>query len=123
MSQISFNDEYLVNLLIEFIPEFKEEIISEFSFSSYIIYGDFGIFLADKILNSKSEIDLIQKCFDFLNNLIENGDEKTIQMLRVTTLEILVDRTETIEAAKIYFTLKSLEIFSEVIFFVTGKSF
>lgn len=115
MAIIEFNDELLIETLLENVPEFKKEVISEFSFSSYLIFGDFGIFLKEKIFNKVQDLDLIERAFDFLNKLGNDGDEKVIQMFRVTTLEILIDNNETIAMAKKYFKGNTLKIFLEVV--------
>ena len=118
MVEIIFDNEQLIKILVENIPEFKELITPEFEFSAYIIFGDFGIFLRDKILEPSDNEGLINRSFGLLNMLIEKGDEKIIQMLRVTTFEILTDNPQTIAISKQYFKGKAVDIFLQVITFL-----
>jgi hypothetical protein len=118
MAEIIFDNEQLIKILVENIPEFKELITPEFEFSAYIIFGDFGIFLRDKILERSDNEGLINRSFGLLNMLIEQGDEKIIQMLRVTTFEILTDNPQTIAISKQYLKGKAVDIFLQVITFL-----
>ncbi len=90
--RLKFNDEDLIKILIKEFSEFSKFIVPEFSFSAYIIYGDFGIYLSKKILKKPQEVEIIKKGFEVLNKLILEGDDEIIQMLRVTTFEILPER-------------------------------
>jgi hypothetical protein len=120
MDIIKFNDELLIEMLLENIPEFKKNVISEFIFSSYLVFGDFGLFLTEEILNRVKNFDLIERAFNLLNRLGNDGDEKVIQMLRVTTFEILTDDNETIGTAMKYLKGNTLKIFLEVVVFIKG---
>jgi len=118
--RLKFNDENLIKILVEEIPEFSKSIVPEFSFSAYIVYGDFGIYLCEKILKKPQEIGVIEKAFEVLNKLILEGDDDIRQMLRVTTFEILTDNEQTIETAKKYLNNKALQIFLDVIKLIKG---
>lgn len=115
MEKISFSDKDLIDILKEKIPEIEVLLFPEFDFSAYINYGTFGSFLRDKIIEEKDNAELINRSFAFLNFLIENGDEKILQMLRVETFEILTDYAKTIELTKQQLNEKALAIFLEVI--------
>jgi hypothetical protein len=115
MSRIKFNDEYLIGLLEEGIPEFGKSIVPEFRFSAYMIYGSFGTFLLENILHNPLSMSDVEKGFQILNDLILNGDDDIVQMLRVTTFEILTDDDRAIATAKMHLNDKALQIFLEVI--------
>jgi hypothetical protein len=115
MNKIIFNDDLLIRTLIENIPEFEKEIEPEFIFSAYLIYGDFGIFLRDKIFDKVQGRYIVDKSFTFLNMLANEGDQKVSQMLRVTTFEILIDQTATIAIAKEKLKGKAYEVFLETL--------
>jgi|LakMenEpi03Aug12_release.lakeMendotaPanAssembly.Ray.scaffolds.fasta_scaffold1441916_1 hypothetical protein len=120
MARIFFDNEQLVKILVENIPEFKGLISPEFEFSAYIIYGDFGIFLRDKIMERSDSEGFSNRSFGLINMLIEQGDEKIIQMLRVTTFEILTDYNETISASRKYLKGDALKVFLDVLAFIKG---
>lgn len=118
MAEIYFENDMLIKMLLDEVPEFKDSIIQESVFSAYLIYGDFGIFLRDKILGDPDNIEFLERAFGLLNKLIDVGDSKVIQMLRVTTFEILTDYSETIATTKLYLKGKALSLFLEVINFI-----
>lgn len=118
MNIINFNDKILIEILLKEVPEFEKEIISEFNSSAYLVYGDFGIFLRDKLLENDPNMDLIKRSFDLLNKLVESGDDRILQMLKVTIFEILTDYEVSIEKSKFYLKGKALVIFSDVIKFL-----
>lgn len=120
MKKVNFNNETLIQILQEKIPEVSDFIFPEFLFSAYIIYGTFGTFLRDQIMKKENNLELIERSFAFLNYLIENGDERVLQMLRVETFEMLTDYDETIETAKKYLNDNALQIFLGVIKLIKG---
>ena len=63
---------------------------------------------------------MIHRCFDFLNEIMEKGDEKVHQMVRVTTFEILTDQLPVMEEANKWLNGKALIIFLEVVKFIRG---
>ena len=94
LQNIDFDDEKLVMLLKNKIPEIEDYLFIEFEFSVYIAYGTLGTFMRDKInelSNNNDLLDVIVRSFTFLNFLVENGDNRVIQMLRVETFEVLTD--------------------------------
>lgn len=115
MTKDNFDENILINCLIDNIPEFEADIVEEFKFSAYIVYGDYGIFLKNKILGEPSQLTLIERAFKFINEIVDKGDEKTVEMFRVSTFEILSDRQETIDVAKKYLKGRALEVFSKMI--------
>jgi hypothetical protein len=66
-------------------------------------------------MKKEIKVELIERAFSFLNYLVENGDDKILQMLRVETFEILTDYDKTIESAKKYFNNAALKIFVDVV--------
>lgn len=114
MEEIIFDDKSLIILLKDHIPEVSDYIYPEIEFSAYLIFGAFGGFLQERVLKN-SESSIVIRSFSFLNRLIENGDPKVIQLLRVTTLEMLTDKKETIDCAKQYLSEKGFRLFQEVI--------
>lgn len=115
MQRYSFDDNELINLLKDKIPEIKQFIYPEMEFSAFIHFGLFGGFLRDYIMKNEGKNELTVRSFEFINDLFENGDERIQTMLRVEAFELLTDFQKTIDTSKAYLKGKALENFIDVI--------
>jgi len=99
-------DFFLKRILKEF-PEFTKEMNPDIY--AYDIFGDFGIYIRNKIdSNSISEIDLV-RIFNFLNEMGESEDDKVQNLLTVGVLEILTDSQTAMKIAKQHLKNKALK--------------
>src|SRR5258708_19336606 len=97
-------DDNLKTELFSAIPEFRNYVTKNFSKNfhelSYILFGQFGIFLRDLILDAPLEAT-IDKCFSFVSKLAEEDNLEINQMLKATFFEPLMDYRKTIDYSKI----------------------
>lgn len=114
MQKYTFDDKILIDLLKKNVPEINQFIFQEMEFSAFMHFGLFGGFLRDQIMNNNTN-ELIERSFDFINNLFENGDDRIKQMLQVETFEILTDFPKTMDASKNFLKKNALEKFIDVI--------
>lgn len=109
----------LIEMLYSEIPEFKEfakeYIFDVFHMDAYTIYGPFGSFLRDKILENSDEDYLISKGFNLINNLCDRKNDDIDQMLKSTFFEPLTDYKITIIESQRFLTGKAKDLFNEVL--------
>ncbi len=90
------------NLLIA-IPEFKLEYLDvnhkiDFDYS-YLLYGDFALFINREIHKDPPNLGLIERCYDYINILGESKDKEIVNLLVVGVLEVLTDNKELQEVS------------------------
>jgi len=108
----------MTNELYLAIPEFKvyalEHIDVEFLGNNYLVFGPFGGLLTDWIIEDASN-ELIDRCYDHINQLCKNADKETEQMLKVTFFEHLTDFKKSIAMSRLKLHGEALTFFEEVL--------
>ncbi len=114
----SLNNKLIERLYSE-IPEFKEfakeYIFDIFQMDAYTIYGPFGSFLRDKMLENSGGNYLISRGFNLINNLCDKKNDDIEQMLKSTFFEPLTDYKITIVESQRFLTGKAKDLFNEVL--------
>jgi hypothetical protein len=65
-----------------------------------LVFGDFGLFLRDRIMSNGSSDELVRKAFKFLDTTFEGSTDIDLQnLLQVGVFEPLCDRQETVSTA------------------------
>lgn len=103
-------DNYYFNL-IDLLGISVREFTSVFEKDDgvYPILGDFGQFIVSNIDN----IEIIEKCFLFINEAIEKGDDLTQEAISIEIFEQLYATNELIDFARNHLRCSSLNIFNE----------
>jgi hypothetical protein len=100
------------------IKEFRlyahENVYEDFLNSSYLCYGPFGSFVRDLILKGDQH-EFVNRCFEYINELCEQGNPDINEMLRVTFFEPLTDSREVIELSKRSLSGNALSIFNKIL--------
>ena len=103
-------DDYFSKITSELeaiVPEFKTIFDSEDGI--YPILGDFGRFLCENVNN----INILEKCFDFINYSLLHGGTDTENVIVVQIFEKLYERKELIQIAKHYLSEEGLHTFNK----------
>ena len=110
----------LINSLYSEVPEFKEfseeYIFDVFKNDAYTIYGPFGSFLRDRILeNLDKNKNILLKGFNFINSIAGINDPDIEQMLKVTFFEPLIDYKLSIVESEKLLTGRAKQLLNEVL--------
>ena len=103
MAEIAYKD--VVSLLLERFPEFREDerFCSDELNMPYSIWGGFGRYIIERLRAIPDEqIDddpLVNRLFDFANQMLSNGDEETQNIVVIELLENFYKRRKTYDLA------------------------
>lgn len=110
-----------VGALMREIPEFAahvnaDKILSrEDKSDPYIVFGEFGAFLRDIVPQRQPNDPTIVASFRFLTALGSSEDPEVRDLVAAGTLELLLDKPETIRAARLLLYGQALDAFEELI--------
>ncbi len=91
--------EVIKKELIDAFPDFINKIQPDLM-QSYMLFGDFGLYIRDGINNNYLSEPEVDKIFTFLNKMGSSMDKDVHNLLTVGVLEILTDDKKTSNIAK-----------------------
>lgn len=110
-----------VSELIRKIPEYPQAEYEDDIELPYIVFGGFARFL-QKLMDSKQiHKNVLERAFEFLNEMADSTDPTMENLLGVGVLEILRDNPGHIEIVMSYLNHKGRKCFQEMIDFWDGK--
>lgn len=111
-----FKYESIADNLVFEIPEFKEILIKHKNENGtvlpHVLFGDFTRFVIDHYRKSKNDSKskiIFEKSLDFIENLLNSGDEKLEELAQVSFLENLLQAEEDYEEIKKHLRKNSLQ--------------
>lgn len=108
--------------LLERIPAFTKarssspSLMSYDDDSPYLVYGDFGFFLAEQLKTRHSRAaneEVIRECFDLLGEMLTSCDPEIVNLAQVGVFETLIDSTDTLTQVKEYLRDNAAAVFEE----------
>ena len=112
----SLRYETAVKVLLQYVPEFRR--VSNFendeSEPTYV-FGVFGLFLRDTIMQGSTPVETIETSFNLLNEMASSDDDEIVNLIEVTVFEILTDSPKTIGVARQRLFGKALSRFEQVV--------
>lgn len=101
-----------VAALLDALPEFAGSGAEWSRDLPYDVYGEFSAYVS-KLIAGKTEQDrsLLERSFNFINSLAEDGDESVANLLRVAVLEALTDTPKSVATARTMLAAKPREWF------------
>jgi hypothetical protein len=95
MAQVTYDSA--VTALLNALPEFEDSGAEWSRDLPYDVYGEFAVYVSKLIAESnKQQLPRLQRAFNFINSLADDGDESVVNLLQVAVLEALTDTPESV---------------------------
>jgi len=109
------SEKIIIGLYSE-IPEFEKYItgLEEDVITDYLIMDYLGDFLKD-LINKSTSLELIDRCYSYINELCEEKNEEIEQWLKETFLESIIDKGKPRELSKLKLKSKALALYEEIL--------
>jgi hypothetical protein len=105
----------IVHTLLERVPEFRTVRVQQDDSLPHVVFGDFAIFLRDRISAGMTSDSVTAEAFKLLNEMATSSDSEVANLLIVSVFEILADRAACIETARRFLVGKARDLFEEVV--------
>src|SRR6266850_1600052 len=96
-----------VGLLLQRIPEMKDELDESDLDLPYVVFGFFALYLRKKV----NDQGFIERSFDLLNELSESGDPELTNLVQVAVFETIADEEKWKALAKQHLRDKAMALF------------
>jgi hypothetical protein len=99
-----------VMALLDALPEFAGSGAEWSRDLPYDVYGEFAAYVS-RLIAGKTEQDRsrLERAFNFINLLAEDGDESVANLLQISVLEPLTDTPESVATARTMLAAKPRE--------------
>lgn len=104
-----------VKILLERIPEFRAARVQQDDSLPYVVFGDFAIFLRNRISAGMTSDSVTVAAFDLLNDMVISSDSDVVNLVVVGVFEILADRADCIKVARQLLSRKARGLFEDVL--------
>ena len=108
MSQMTYDSAVMA--LLDALPEFAGSGAEWSRDLPYDVYGEFAAYVS-RLIAGKTEQDRsrLERAFNFINLLAEDGDESVANLLQISVLEPLTDTPESVATARTMLAAKPRE--------------
>ena len=108
--------ENLIKILFKNFDDFRESCHYEPSeIIPYNVFGDFAIYIQEKLLDGKLTRDETKKAYELFNHMASSADKEVQNILVVEVFEIFSDNKETVILTRNNLNQQGLDLFEKTL--------